>query len=120
MSADKDIRGKASFYDSPLQALPAIARVAEFGRRKYSAFNWLAGAPASRVLDSVQRHLLMWWSDGRPDHESGESHLAHVAWWAMVGLVYERLGMLENDRPGFTDSEKDVIMKDIYKTSSEE
>jgi hypothetical protein len=81
--AKKEPGSKHDFGKPPLDLLPApsliaIARVLEFGRGKYGAWNWRGGMSWSRPYAAALRHLLAW-SDGEDaDPETGLSHLAHA------------------------------------------
>ena len=57
-----------------------LAKVADYGARKYSRGNYLKGQDISVTMDSLMRHLTKWWSGEEDDEESGISHLAHAAW----------------------------------------
>lgn len=65
------------------EALKAIADVSTYGATKYERGNYLKGAPLSQSVNSLLRHLLLWWSGEDKDPESGHGHLAHVAWNAL-------------------------------------
>lgn len=80
------------------EALRAIARVSTCGARKYEAYNYLKGAPASESVGSALRHLLAWWGGENNDPESELHHLAHFAWNA-IRLVDEVLSR----KPGVDD-----------------
>lgn len=118
MSASKDTGGKTSFFDLPLTMLGAVAKISAVGRKKYGLLNWPKGAPASRVFDSIFRHLLQWYYVQNVDPESRMTHLAHVAWWALAGLHYELGGTLDDDRLSLTDSEKQIILDLVYEKGS--
>jgi hypothetical protein len=66
------------------EAMKAIARVCEYGSRKYDLYNYMRGAPLSQYVDCGTRHLLAWWSGEDNDPESGLSHLDHFVWNAMA------------------------------------
>lgn len=73
------------------KALEGVAKVATFGASKYSAFNYLHGAPASESINSAMRHLLYWFNGENFDNESSLHHLEHFAWNALR-FVDEMLG----------------------------
>lgn len=55
-----------------------VAKVLDFGSRKYSRNNWRKGLKFNSVIDSILRHLLAF-KDGQDlDPESGLSHLGHI------------------------------------------
>lgn len=55
---------------------------------KYPTFNFLAGMEMNDSLDSLKRHLMKFESPyhSDDDEESKCSHLAHIAWNALVAL----------------------------------
>ena len=75
-------------------AMISIARVAEYGVRKYALRNWELGMEYSRIYSSMQRHLLAWWQgediDGGPEG-SGLPHLDHIIWNAQALVEVDRL-----------------------------
>lgn len=75
-------RGKPRLSLVPFGILYAVARVREFGCRKYpdgGPDNWKTVAP-ERYRDAAFRHLLKYISDpGGVDEESGLPHLWHLA-----------------------------------------
>jgi hypothetical protein len=79
-------------------ALVEVAKVLEFGAKKYDSWNWKGGFKWSRLSSAVLRHVFAWLSGEDKDPETGLSHLAH----AMCGLMFlvdfevNRLG--EDDR----------------------
>lgn len=71
--------------DTP-EMMAEMARVLEYGKKKYSAWNWAKGMPWDSVIGCAARHLLGWdgvkgmWHDpGGDDEESGCMHVGHVA-----------------------------------------
>ena len=68
---------------------------------KYPTLNFLKGLKVQDNLDSLQRHLDELLDPSRPDYdaESGQHHLAHIAWNALVALYF-----IVN-RPEFDDRE---------------
>jgi len=63
-----------------------VARVAEYGTRKYARDNWQKCDDWERYYNAAQRH--MWaFADGEyNDPESGLPHLAHAAWCCLAAL----------------------------------
>lgn len=71
---------RATFED-----LKAAARVFEFGKRKYAAWNWTKGMAWSIPLACAARHLLAI-EEGAPlDDDSGLSHIGHF--WCNVIML---------------------------------
>lgn len=72
--------------DTMPHALAAIARVAEFGARKYSRDGWLRVPNGiTRYTDAMLRHIV---ADAieYADQESSLPHAAHAAWNALARL----------------------------------
>ncbi len=55
--------------------LRRLAETCAEGARKYGAFNWQKGIPASEMLNHAIRHIYLWLQG-----DSQEDHLAHAAW----------------------------------------
>ena len=83
----------------PPDAMEALVRVFTFGAKKYAPRNWEKGMPWMECDASLRRHLAAWEMGERLDPESGELHLAHVAWNALALLTFELRGIGEDDRP---------------------
>lgn len=64
-------------YPGAYTAAADLARVMEFGAKKYSRNNWRLGFDDSRLLDAAMRHLTQWF-DNPLDDESGFDHRAHA------------------------------------------
>jgi hypothetical protein len=80
------------------EALTQIAKVLEFGSRKYEAHNWRKGMSWSRLLGAAMRHLTAF-NDGEDvDPETGLSHLAHLGCCTMFLLEYQRFHQSFDDR----------------------
>ena len=76
-----------------------LAKVGQYGEGKYDLYNYLKGAEQLEYHDCMLRHLDKFYDPTEPDmdEESGESHLAHVAWNALVALyMMEHKGELDN------------------------
>lgn len=71
---------KADWSMMPWDSVEEILKVLEFGKQKYSAWNWSQGEgfKYSRVFNSLLRHLFAWFRGEDNDPESGLSHLAHA------------------------------------------
>lgn len=89
------------------QLFDSMARVLDFGRKKYAEWNWARGMPYSVVIGAMARHLLgsdaysgMWDDPVGRDPESGELHAGHVA--CNVGFLLQYLDTYRkgDDRPG--------------------
>jgi len=83
----KDDTGKVHLMKGFMQYFPnaiaEVARVSEFGARKYDWGNWKhVSGGEDRYTDALCRHLLL----PGLDDESGLAHAAHTAWNAMARL----------------------------------
>ena len=84
---ESDAKGSGARYNSgkpdmsliPLFTLEDEARVWEYGKKKYAAWNWAKGANWSVPLGSLLRHLSAWQGGQELDPESGLPHLAHIS-----------------------------------------
>lgn len=81
---------KARYDLIPPNALDLVARVLEFGARKYAPENWRKVPDARRrYFAAVQRHLWAWWRGQANDSESGLPHIAHALCCAFFILELE-------------------------------
>jgi len=74
------------------RALRRVAEVATAGAKKYSPDNWKSFPPDEariRYTDAMLRHTAAWLIGERYDPESGQPHLAHIAWNALSLLEFE-------------------------------
>ena len=81
--------GKLGTHLLPTRPLEAVARVLDFGAKKYAPDNWRAGIAYSRVYGAVLRHVWAWWRGETLDPESGQHHLACACTELMFLLEYE-------------------------------
>lgn len=79
-------------------ALFKIARVMEFGRKKYSAHNWRKGMAWTRIGAASLRHIFKWLGGQDKDPETGLSHLSHAGCCIMFLLEYEETHKQLDDR----------------------
>jgi hypothetical protein len=90
---------------SPLGLIPppaevAVAEVFGLGATKYGAYNWReTRVEAMPYAHAMKRHLASWLDGENQDHESGQSHLAHVAACAMILLDAYAIGKIDDNRP---------------------
>ncbi len=80
--------------------LTGVARVLEFGARKYASHNWRGGIERSRLLSAALRHLLAYNEGQDLDPETGLNHLDH----ASCCLMFAR--ELHETRPDLDDRYK--------------
>lgn len=94
-AANKTVAGhKDDSEKAPLSLISHIAieqeaRVMDFGRKKYDAWNWSRGIKFSRVLSALLRHAFAYAGGEMYDKETGISHMAHVRCCAAFLLDYE-------------------------------
>lgn len=90
---------KAERFDLiPSEALEAVARVYGTGSAKYSDRNWERGYRYGLSFAALMRHAWAWWRGEDTDNESGESHLAHVAWHALTLMTFRSRRIGTDDR----------------------
>lgn len=71
--------GKPGMDLLPYDALVEIAKVLDFGAKKYSPGNWSKGIQLSRLISAAERHIGEF-KEGRDiDPESNLNHIAHAA-----------------------------------------
>ena len=94
----KHDEGKAPLALLSGAALTEIAKVLEFGSRKYSSWNWKGGFKWSRLSSAALRHLFAWLGGEDKDPETGLSHLAHLGCCVMFLLDFEVNKLGTDDR----------------------
>jgi hypothetical protein len=80
-----------------LRAIMEVAKIMEYGKRKYDANNWRRGMDWSRLAGATLRHFFAFWNGKDYDEESGMLHLAHAAWNILSLLEYQLAGYTEWD-----------------------
>jgi len=75
------------------------ARVFEYGKRKYAAWNWAKGMAWSVLIACAGRHLMAMFHGEYLDSESGEPHEGHVACNIFMLLLYLNTYPQGDDRP---------------------
>lgn len=87
----------------PTDALEEVARVLQFGAKKYGARNWEKGISFTRLLGALFRHAFAWLRGEDKDPETGLSHMAHAACETLFALAFELRGRTDlDDRPRFS------------------
>jgi len=76
-------------YILAMKGIDEIAKVGEFGAKKYGQWNYMAGSEYMRFLGSCSRHLTLFIRGENLDHESGISHLAHLCYDALMLLEWQ-------------------------------
>lgn len=84
-------------FSAPPAGLEALGRVCGMGADKYELHNFRNGYAWSLSANAMLRHYLAWNAGEDADPESGVSHLAHVAWHALVLIQFAQ------DHPGKDD-----------------
>lgn len=82
--------GKSRVDLIPMDALIELAKVYEFGSKKYDDHNWAKGLSWEQTRASLLRHLSSWSLGEDRDKESELHHDLHVAWNALT-LVAMRI-----------------------------
>jgi hypothetical protein len=93
-------KGKVKLSLVPMILFSGVARVFEFGYKKYAAWNWTKGSNWSIPFECLQRHLEKFWyclEDNDP--ESGELHLDHVMANLLMLIHYYYTFKEGDDRP---------------------
>lgn len=80
-------------------ALEGVARVMEFGDEKYGRYNWQAGQPYTKCIDSLMRHLTQFMAGEDTDRESSMAHVDHVVVNALMLAFYVHALPEMDDRP---------------------
>lgn len=80
------------------EVLEELAKVLQFGAKKYAPRNWEQGMAWSRVFAALQRHLWAWWKGDSTDPETGFSHLSHALCCLMFLSAYETRKVGQDDR----------------------
>lgn len=112
MSGAKHLdEGKAPLALVPRALVVEVAKVLDYGAKKYEKHNWRKGSQAIRFANSALRHLFAWLDGESSDPESGLSHLSHAACNLGFLLQWQADGILEDDRyrrPGLPKSDETV------------
>ena len=98
--AKREKMNEAPYDLVPYQEITdSYTRVAEFGAKKYEAWNWSKGIPRIQLLCSLLRHSFAYLRGENFDKESGLSHADHILWNA-VAIVHNERWNLEDGRRG--------------------
>lgn len=90
MPATRHNQNKIPLSLLPLDCLEEVARVLDYGSKKYSRDNWRKGQTLDQILDSLLRHVAAIQRGEERDEESGELHSAHVVTNSLF-LVWENI-----------------------------
>lgn len=69
--------GKPCMSDIPQLSLMSVAKVFNYGAKKYSKFNYSGGTDWLRYYDAAQRHMNAWMT-GEDIDESSHNHIDHT------------------------------------------
>lgn len=94
----KHDQGKPDMSLLSPHALLEVAKVMDFGKKKYAAHNWRAGMAWSRLLAAALRHLMAFMAGEDLDPETGLSHLAHAMCCLMFILEFTKTHKDLDDR----------------------
>lgn len=96
MSGLKNDSGKPDLTLVSNELMVSLARVREFGTKKYSRDNWKKGFKVTRSLAASLRHIFAFLSGETLDPESGLSHLGHAV-ASIEHAIYDMEHRPEND-----------------------
>lgn len=91
-------QGKVGLHLLPFTGLLEVAKVLDFGAKKYDPWNWTKGMAWSRLLGAAFRHLFKYATGEDKDEETGLSHLAHASCCILFLLEYSLHSRGEDDR----------------------
>lgn len=83
----------------PVGPLADVARLYNFGAKKYSPNNWRKGYDWHLSYDALQRHATQFWNGEDDDEESGLPHLASVVFHALALMEFMKSYPEGDDRP---------------------
>ena len=98
LGGQKSDGGKEPLDLVPIDAMLLLARVLEFGAKKYAPWNWAQGFKWSRLYAAAQRHLMAFWNGEENDPETGLSHLGHALCCVAFMAVHQLRKLGEDDR----------------------
>jgi hypothetical protein len=87
--------GKPQWSLVDFKSLVPLARVMEFGAKKYARDNWKIKLDLNQCLESLSRHLFSLMSGEERDSESGELHIGHIMANAMFWQYHNEKQKLE-------------------------
>lgn len=81
-----------------MHGLIEVAKVGDYGIKKYGQWNYRAGMPWMKVLGSCSRHLAYFIMGEDRDTESGISHIAHMIYDGLMLLQWMHDDVGKDDR----------------------
>lgn len=95
-AAIKHDDGKPDLSHISYELVEAVARVREFGAKKYARSNWKKGFKITRSCAAALRHIFQFLAGETNDVESGLSHLGHAV-CCLEHAIYDMKHHPEND-----------------------
>ena len=89
--------GKLPLHLLPFDALTEVAKVLDFGAKKYAERGWEKGIDYSRVFGAIQRHTWAWFQGEDNDPETGLNHMAHATCECLFLLAFACRGRKDLD-----------------------
>ena len=123
--SDKALRfnsNKVEFDDMPLLGMVEVAKVAAYGRSKYSKNNWRKGASTGQYLNCAIRHIMKYMYGEETDDESQCLHLGHAAWNILAELEKMITNTRIDDRfkyPGFDNVSDAFELNEVQQETNE-
>ena len=100
---DHDAAAKPMWDLLPFDSLEEVARVYTWActreDKPYPPRNWENGMRWGRAFAALWRHATAWWRGQDRDQASGLHPMAHVAFWALALIRYDRTHKKLDDRP---------------------
>lgn len=112
MSAIKHDQGKVEYSDIPPNALESVAKVFNYGAKKYAKFNYNGGMEYLRYYDAAIRHMQAW-VRGQDIDESSCHHIDHAIASLLMLRENIHLGTGTDNRFKPTKHEKDNNLSDF-------
>jgi len=98
MTASKDTKGKPPLALLPYNSLAEVAKVFEYGAKKYKMHDWRQGHKQLDMISASLRHTYKYLEGNNQDEESGLEHLAHAATNLLIVLQQISDGNSIDDR----------------------
>jgi hypothetical protein len=90
--------GKPALALLPFAAVEEVAKVLQFGAKKYNKYNYKKGFEYTRLVSAALRHLFAFGKGEDKDPETGLSHLAHAICCVLFLLDQTITGRGNDDR----------------------
>lgn len=103
----------------PPSLLKAVGAVLTYGAVKYADRNWEKGTNWTRILGSLERHLLAFKNGEDNDPESGLPHLWHVACNITFLIEFQEASLGTDDRAKRKLLDRDSVISNAMKTAKE-